>query len=134
MTDRQGIILSVVLSGANVNDHLMLVEALESIPAVRSGRRGRPRFRPLKLHGDKGYDYPAVWQELKQRGIEARIARRGVEDGSRLGKHRWVVERTLAWLSRFRRLRVRYEQSPDIHLAFTYLAAVLINQRFLNAP
>ena len=36
-----------------------------------------------------------------------RIARRDVERSDRLGRHRWVVERTLAWLARFRRLAIR---------------------------
>ena len=41
-----------------------------------------------------------------------------------------VVERTLAWLARFRRLAVRYERRDDIHLAFTVLgcAVICLNQ------
>lgn len=56
---------------------------------------------------------------LRRPGIKARIARRGVDNSQRLGHHRWVVERTFAWLNRFRRLRVRYERRDDIPLAFT---------------
>jgi len=56
------------------------------------------------------------------------IARRGVEFGERLG-HRWVVERTVAGLNRFRRLRVRYERRDDIHVAFTKLACAHITFR-----
>jgi transposase len=55
-----------------------------------------------------------------------RIARRGLEDSRRLGRHRWVVERTFAWMARFRRLVVRYERRADIHLAFATLAAALV--------
>ena len=40
--------------------------------------------------------------------------------------HRWVVERTLAWMGRFRRLAIRYERRVDIHHAFTALACSLI--------
>ena len=50
----------------------------------------------------------------------------GVERSDRLGRHRWVVERTLAWLARFRRLTIRYERRADIHWAFTSLACSLI--------
>ena len=50
----------------------------------------------------------------------------GVEGSSHLGKYRWVVERSIAWLHRFRRLLVRYERRADIHLAFLLLAAALI--------
>ena len=44
----------------------------------------------------------------------------------KLGKHRWVVERTFAWFRHFKRLIVRYERRADIHLAFLKLAACLI--------
>ena len=110
----------------------MLGQALEAIPSVSGFRPGRPRHRPVKLHADKGYDFPVCWKELKDRGILARIARRGIEDSQHLGKHRWVVERTLSWMNRFRRLATRWEQCPQIHLAFCQLGAILINFRFLG--
>ena len=44
----------------------------------------------------------------------------------RLGRHCWVVERTLAWLDRFRCLAIRYERRADIHEAFTILGCALI--------
>ncbi|NGM24419.1 transposase, partial [Roseomonas stagni] len=50
----------------------------------------------------------------------------------RLGRHRWVVERTLAWMARFRRLVVRYERREDIHLAFVTLAAALVCLNQIN--
>ena len=46
--------------------------------------------------------------------IRPRIARRGIESSERLGRYRWVVERTFAWLHRFRRLIIRYERRADI--------------------
>jgi transposase len=108
----------------------MLAPTLDAIPAVRSGRRGRPRRRPGKLHADKAFDHHRCRRECRARGITPRIARRGIESSECLGRHRWVVERTLAWLARFRRLAVRYERRADIHLAFTTLgsAFVCLNQ------
>ncbi len=103
----------------------MLEETIDAIPALK-GRRGRPRKRPAKLHADKGYDYPRCRQALRKRGIVPRIARRGVESKDRLGRHRWVVERTLSWLNRYRRLRIRYERRDDIHQAFLSLGCALI--------
>lgn len=103
----------------------MLEAALDAIPPIR-GPRGRPRCRPDKLHADKAYDYPACRRACRRRRILSRIARRGIERGDRLGRHRWVVERTLAWLNRCRRLTVRYERRADIHLAFTVLGCALI--------
>ncbi len=69
---------------------------------------------------------------LRARGIIARIARRGQESSAHLGRHRWVVERTLAWLNRFRRLRVRYERRADIYQAFLTLGCVLICHNHLE--
>jgi transposase len=51
---------------------------------------------------------------------------------SRLGRYRWVVERTLSWLNRSRRLKIRYEHRADIHLAFLQLGCALITLRFLG--
>lgn len=121
----------MTLSAANVHDSRMLVATLDAVPPIR-GQRGRPRRRPAKLHADKGYDYPRCRAACRQRGIRPRIARRGIESSERLGRHRWVVERTLAWLARFRRLSVRYERRADLHLAFTVLACSLICWRQLQ--
>jgi hypothetical protein len=56
MTDRGGIPLTVLITAANTNDHLVLQRVVDSVTPVR-GPAGRPRKRPAKLHGDKGYDY-----------------------------------------------------------------------------
>ena len=92
----------------------------------------RPRRRPHKLHADKGYDYRHLRLALRKRRIIPRIARCGVEPKNRLGRYRWVVERTLSWLNRFRRLKIRYEHRADIHLAFLQLGCALISLRFLG--
>ena len=68
---------------------------------------------------------------MRARGIEARIARRGVAHGSGLGKQRWVVERAFAWLHQVKRLRVRWEVRADLHLGLLTLAAALICLRRL---
>ena len=49
-----------------------------------------------------------------------------MESSERLGRHRWVVERTVAWLTRYRRLSVRYERRADIHEAFLLLTCSLV--------
>jgi transposase len=101
--------LAIALTGAHVHDSKVFEGLIDLIVPIK-GKRGRPRRRPEKLHADKGYDYPRCRRFLRKRGIKARIARRGVESSERLGRHRWVVERTLAWLTRCRRLCVRYER------------------------
>jgi IS5 family transposase len=104
----------------------MLEASIDAIPDVRNAKRGRPRRRPKKLHADKGYDYSFCRKGLRKRGIIARIARRGIESKERLGRHRWVVERTHSWLNRYRRLKIRYERRADIHLAFLLIGCALI--------
>ena len=82
----------------------MLFEPLlAAIPLIRTPG-GRRRKRPEKLHADKGYDIP-----------------RG-----------WVVERTLAWLAKYRRLTIRYERRADIHQGFLSLGCALICCNFLG--
>ena len=60
------------------------------------------------------------------------LARRGTEHGSGLGIHRWVVERTIALLHWFRRLRIRWDIRDDIHEAFTSIACSIICYRRLT--
>jgi transposase len=108
---------------------LALIDALPALP----GRRGRPRRRPDKVHADKAYDARANRAGLRARGIQPRIARRGVESAERLGRWRWVVERTISWLHRWRRLRIRYERRDDIHQAFLTLGAIMITWNFAQA-
>jgi Transposase DDE domain len=97
--DAGGLPLAVGLSAAKTHDSPLLEQLVDAVPAVIGprGRPGRPRRRPAKLHGDKGDDYPTCRQLLRRRGITPRIARRGIESNTRLGRHRWKVERSLAW-------------------------------------
>jgi transposase len=112
----------------------MLFEPLlQTNPGVRAHRHraGRPRCRPDKLHADKGYDYPRCRRYLRRRGIKVRIARRGVESSRHLGRVRWVVERTISWLLRFKRLGLRYDRTQPTLRPLLTLACVLINLRRL---
>ena len=95
---------------------------LDSMPAIRGVGRGHPRRRPVKLHADKGYDIP---------GSAATCAAAGSPPGSpasagtpahRLGRHRWVVERTIGWLLSYKRLALRYDRSAATITALARLA------------
>ena len=68
---------------------------------------------------------------LRRRGITARAARIGVESSERLGRHRWVVERTISWLLAFRRLAIRYDRSAATITAVVTLAVTVICARRL---
>jgi hypothetical protein len=133
---RRGIPLAAGLSAANIHDSVLLEPMVDAVPPVKGprGRPGRPRKRPAKLHGDKGYDYPRCRRALRRRGITPRIARRGIESSQRLGRHRYVVERSLAWLVGHRRLQVRDERRADILPGFVHLACALICLKSLDGP
>jgi transposase len=97
------------------------------------GCRGRPRRRPRRLYGDRAYHSRAGRAELRRRHIQAKIAAPKTEHGSGLGTKRWVIERTIAWLHQYRRLRVRYERRADIHEAFLAIGCSLICLKLLQA-
>lgn len=131
VVDRNGLPLALSLSGANVPDGKMLLPTVDAIPPVR-GKPGRPRRRPDKLHGDKAYDDATLRRGLRERGIEPRLARRGVESRERLGRFRWVVERTFSWQQDARRLRVRDERRDDLYEAFVQIENAMIAWGRLN--
>ncbi|WTN15327.1 IS5 family transposase [Streptomyces canus] len=132
LTDGHGTPLAVLLTGGNRNDVTQLLPLLDAVPPVR-GRVGHPRRRPDSLFADRGYDHDVYRDQVRARGIVPAIARRGTLHGTGLGTYRWVVERTIAWLHGFRRLRIRWERRADIHEAFLKLACCLITHRQLRS-
>jgi hypothetical protein len=78
LVDREGVPLAAAVTAANVHDSRMLDVLLDAAVPVRTGRRGRPRRRPEKLHADKGHDYRRCRDACVARGIQHRIARKGV--------------------------------------------------------
>ena len=123
----------MIVSAANANDATMLEAVLDDILPIRmpSGRRRR---RPGKVHADKAYDHRRCRAYLRRRGIRSRIARRRIESSARLGRHRWTIERTGAWLCGFRRLRIRYERSSERFYALVLLACSVICFNALRQP
>jgi transposase len=100
-------------------------------------RRGRPRCRPLKLAGDKGYSYPRVRRWLRRHGVRAVIPRRKDQRPGD-GRHRFdkasyrrraVVEQCVGWLKECRAVGTRFDK-----LALNYLATVKLAmiQRYLR--
>ena len=132
VVDAQGIPLAVRLTKANLHDSQMFEEMLDAIPALQGPGRGRPRRRPGKAHADKGYDYWKCREACRVRGIRHRIARRGIESKERLGRHRWVVERTFAWMNRQRRLILRYDRWASQYHGFLDLGCALICWGYLK--
>lgn len=106
LTDGHDIPLALSLTGGNRNDVAQLMPLLDKVPPVR-GRVGRQRRRPDCLYADRGYDHDKYRGLVAAKGVKHRISRRATEHGSGLGKHRYVVERTIARLHWFRRPRIR---------------------------
>ena len=123
--DGRGVPLAVRLTGANRHDSQQAMPLVDAIPPLQ-GERGRPRCRPDCVLGDRAYDAESIRSGLRARHILPLLAARRTRHGGGLGRWRWVVERTFAWLNQFRRLRIRYDKRADIHEAFLSLGCALI--------
>ena len=125
LVDGSGLPLAWTLTGGNRNDITQLLALLDRVPPVR-GRVGRPRRRPDSVVADRGYDHDKYRRLVWQRGVKPLIAKRQTAHGSGLGRDRWVVERTFAWLHNRRRLLIRTDRRHETHEAFLDLACCLI--------
>lgn len=130
LVDAGGTPLALQSVAANVSDHRQILSTAILFP-VLGGTRGRPRKHPQVLLADAGYDSDGTRTILRVLGIEPQIRRRGAAHGSRLGRVRWVVERTISWLKGLRRFRIRYDRHPTIIDAWNQLALAAICFRIL---
>lgn len=98
--------------------------------AVKRAGRGRPRLRPRRVCGDKGYSSGTVRRYLRRRGIGALIPRKKNERAQPRFDHttyreRNVVERLINRLKRYRRIATRYEKRAANYVAMWTIAAIL---------
>ena len=132
----EGIPLGVQLASASPHEVTLIESMLEHVAVPRCGP-GRPRKNPKRLIYDKAADSDPLRSRLKKRGIDLicphKINRRKppTQDGRPLRryKRRWKMERTIAWISNFRRLVVRYERKITIYRAFMHIACLMIALR-----
>lgn len=107
-----------------------MFEALMEAGAVERPGRGRPRQRPRRVAGDKGYSSKRLRRSLRRRGIGAVIARQQRERRTRFDqaayRERNVVERLINRLKQFRRVATRYEKRATNYLAMLTLAAIVL--------
>ena len=120
--------MAVVIAGANVHDTKLLSATLDAVVVERPQPT---EAKPQHLCLDKGYDNPTGRQAVAEHHYEPHIRRIGEEklDESarkRYPARRWVVERTLAWLSKCRALLVRYDKKAQNYLALIKLACALL--------
>ena len=100
LTDANGVPLAALTTAANRNEVTMLLPLLAAVPPVK-GRRGRPQRKPKEVYADRAYRSRAHRKTLAAGGTTLHVAPPGAPHGSGLGRHRWVVERTFAWLHQF---------------------------------
>ena len=91
----------------------------------------RPADAIENLCLDKGYDNPTGHQAVAAHGYQAHIQRIGEEKLDAQGvkrylARRWVVERTLAWLSKCRAILVRYDKKASNYIGLVQLACALL--------
>ena len=125
VVDRNGVPFVFQTAPSNRSDHDELISAAESIPQI-GGLPGRPKSHPDKIYADAGYDSDLHRDILQFMGREPLIRRRRSQDGSQLGKIQWVVERTISWIKRLRRMRTRSDRTDTTVDAFTTLSSVMI--------
>ena len=133
------------LGPGNENERAHLLPLIDALRAAG--------YRPGEVWADRGYCSDGLREQLRARGIRPQISRRrragqplapgqtsrpGTRGRQRvirrsdpLARHRWVVERTNAWLRRFRRLTIRTEPNGGVYLAYLTLALVVILGRAL---
>ena|SRR5947209_4581250 len=101
ISERRGVPLAVVLTGANVHDSNVFEELVEAIEPIKRPGRGRPRKRPEKLHAEKDYEAKKCRQALRNRAYQEPHSQEGQRQQRAAGATSvGGVERTLAWVSR----------------------------------
>ena len=124
--------LSITIAGANVPDAQLLDATIEAIVLERP--EPEPDFEQ-HLALDKAYDNDTGWGACIDHGYTPHIALIRDERTERPKTHkprRWVVERTLAWLSKCRGILIRYEKKAENYLGMLQLACGLLWFRRLH--
>ena len=120
----------VVLITAGQRHEQIMFEALMETGAVKRATGGRPRVRPQRVAGDKGYSSRRIRRYLRRRRIGIVIARQKRERRVRFDKaayrQRNVVERLINRLKQFRRIATRYEKRAVNYLAMLTIAAIVL--------
>lgn len=118
----------MVVAGANVPDCKLLQQTIEAIVIERPEPTEKA---PQHLCLDKGYDNPTGRAAATSHGHTPHIRRIGEEKLDPTGRkrhkaRRWVVERTLGWLSKCRAILVRYAKKSRNYLGLIQLACALL--------
>ena len=115
MVDTQGLLLDLAITAANVSD---------THPVLTLLTRAKAQFPALELvWADQGYEGSLGAQTMNRLRIRLSIVRRSqYQKRGQVSRRRWVVERTFAWLGRYRRLSKDYEFLPESSRAMIFAA------------
>lgn len=136
LVERTGVPLAIHVAAANQHEVRLAEPTLTALRAARL-----PHAAQLtRVIADRAYDSQALWARLRTRGIALiaphrryRRRRQVWQDGRALRRyrHRWIVERTNAWLLSFRRLATRHERQLERYRAFVHVACLVLALRRL---
>ncbi len=133
VVDGHGIPLAARVTPGQAHDSMSLEMTLEAVRLPKAGP-GRPRTRPARLAGDKGYSCARIRRYLRRRGIKPVIPTRKDQRGNptfdkAAYQRRNVIERCRGWLKESRRVGTRHEKLAVNDLAMVNLA---MSQRCLR--
>jgi transposase len=123
--------ITVVLTGGERNEQIALEALLDQGAIRRHHGRGRPRLRPRKVAGDKGYSSPTARRRLRRRGIRPVIPTRSdqprqLDFDRNAYRQRNRVERMINRLKQARRVATRYEKRAVNYLAMVHIGCILL--------
>lgn len=132
--DGNGIPLSTLVESAQKSEVKLALETISGVSV--EGRPLHPRKKANLLIADKGYDAQWLRNKLQERNIKSKIPRRrkqGEPDEPHYNqtiaqyyRTRWIVERTISWLSWYRRIITRWERKDEVYEAFLTIACIMI--------
>jgi putative transposase len=120
VVDTLGVLLAVVVTAANVDDAKAAQRLFAQMPSQKF-------YRLEAVQADNKYHNHDLdrWLRVHHRGYEVVVVSRAPGERRFVPlKSRWVVERTFAWLGRYRRLSKDYEHTPSSSAAVVKLAAI----------
>lgn len=137
VADGRGVPIGHLTASASPSES-SLAEATLNTVRIPNSKGGRPRRRVPIVIADRGYDSFPLKQRLLRKGTRLispnlRTRKRNREDGRRLRryKRRWVIERTNAWISSWKRLTVRLDKLLSTWNGLLHAAFMVITVRKL---
>lgn len=125
-----GKLLTLILTPGQRHE-ATIFEGLMEQGALKRGGRGRPKRRPQRIVGDKGYSSQRIRRYARRHGVRITIPRK--ENECRRGpfnralyRQRNRVERLVNRCKQFRRLATRYEKRAENYRALWVIAATLL--------